>query len=69
MAGLSEEMKESDRQSKAKKKGDRSDKDKANKGIRDDIEIEDDEVCCTQTCYNIEHIMYTITPHVPLNKA
>ncbi|XP_022664363.1 ATP-dependent RNA helicase DDX42-like isoform X2 [Varroa destructor] len=43
MAGLSEEMKESDRQSKAKKKGDRSDKDKANKGIRDDIEIEDDE--------------------------
>ncbi|OQR68645.1 ATP-dependent RNA helicase DDX42-like [Tropilaelaps mercedesae] len=43
MAGLSEEMKESEKESKNKKKADGTDKDKASKGIRDDIEVEDDE--------------------------
>lgn len=38
MAGLSEELKESEKQ-----KG-RKGEEKANKGVRDDIEVEDDEV-------------------------
>lgn len=42
MAGLSEKMKESEKQSKTGKKADRNDK--ASKGVRDDIEVEDDEV-------------------------